>query len=140
VPVPHDAREPVQFVIDDGRHRLGILTDLGRPTPHVVRAMSRLDAIMLECNHDAGMLENSSYPASLKRRIGGDYGHLANHVSAQLLAAIDHDRLRTVVAAHLSRSNNLPELAREALAGAWGQDPEQILVADQDDGIQWVEV
>ena len=140
VPVPHDAREPVQFVIDDGKHRLGVLTDLGHPTPHVIRAMSRLDAIVLECNHDAQMLEQSSYPYTLKRRIGGDYGHLANHASAQLLAAIVHDRLRTVVAAHLSRSNNLPELAREALAGAWGQDPEKILVADQDQGLSWIAV
>ena len=138
VPVPHDAREPVQFVIDDGTTRLGVLTDLGRSTPHVVRAMSRLDAIVLECNHDSAMLEASSYPLSLKRRIAGDYGHLANQASSQLLSQIDHSRLRTVVAAHLSRSNNHPDLAREALASAWGQDPDRILVADQDLGLDWV--
>ncbi|HWS74206.1 MAG TPA: MBL fold metallo-hydrolase [Quisquiliibacterium sp.] len=140
VAVPHDAREPVQFVIDDGSARLGILTDLGHATPHVIRAMQRLDAIVLECNHDAAMLEASDYPAALKRRIAGDYGHLANRASADLLAAIDHSRLRTVVAAHLSRSNNRPELAREELARAWGQAPEAVLVADQDEGIDWVGV
>lgn len=140
VAVPHDAREPVQFVIDDGRSRLGLLTDLGRSTPHVIRAMSRLDAIVLECNHDSAMLEASDYPFSLKRRIAGDFGHLANGASASLLAAIDHSRLGTVVAAHLSRSNNRPELAREALARAWGQPLEAVLVADQDDGIDWVAV
>ena len=140
VPVPHDAREPVQFVIDDGSARLGVLTDLGRSTPHVLRAMQRLDAIVLECNHDEQMLEASDYPYQLKRRIAGDFGHLANRAAAQLLASIDHSRLRTVVAAHLSRSNNRPELACEALASAWGQGPESILVADQDQGFDWVDV
>lgn len=140
VAVPHDAREPVQFVIDDGAARLGVLTDLGHATPHVVRAMSRLDAILLECNHDVGMLEGGHYPPSLKRRVGGDYGHLSNAASAELLARIDHSRLRTVVAAHLSRSNNRPELARAALARAWGQPEEAIRVADQDDGIDWIAV
>lgn len=140
VAVPHDAREPVQFVVDDGTVRLGILTDIGHATPHVVRAMNRLDAIMLECNHDRRMLEESDYPMRLKRRISGDYGHLANDASARLLADIDHSRLRTVVAAHLSRSNNRPELARDSLARAWGQAPEAVRVADQDDGIGWIEV
>ncbi len=138
VPVPHDAREPVQFVIDDGSARLGVLTDLGRSTPHVVRAMSRLDAIVLECNHDTQLLATSSYPSALKRRIGGGFGHLPNDASARLLAEIDHSRLRTVVAAHLSRSNNTPELARNALAPAWGVSAEQIVVADQDDGFDWI--
>lgn len=140
VAVPHDAREPVQFVIDDGSARLGVLTDLGHSTAHVIRAMSRLDAIVLECNHDEAMLQASDYPMALKRRIAGDYGHLANSASAGLLAAIDHSRLHTVVAAHLSRSNNRPELAREAVARAWGQPPEAVLVADQDDGVDWVRV
>ena len=72
--------------------------------------------------------------------VGGDYGHLSNAASAELLARIDHTRLRTVVAAHLSRSNNRPELARAALARAWGQPEEAIRVADQDDGIDWISV
>jgi phosphoribosyl 1,2-cyclic phosphodiesterase len=140
VPVPHDAREPVQFVIDDGVARLGVLTDLGRSTAHVVRSMSRLDAIVLECNHDERMLESGDYPYSLKRRIGGGFGHLNNRAASELLGAIDHSRLRTVVAAHLSRSNNRQELAREALARAWGDGPESIVVADQDDGVGWIDV
>ncbi|HQD84292.1 MAG TPA: MBL fold metallo-hydrolase [Quisquiliibacterium sp.] len=140
VPVPHDAREPVQFVIDAGGRRLGVLTDLGRSTPHVLRAMSRLDALVLECNHDEGLLRDGNYPAMLKRRIAGDYGHLANAAAAHILGAIDQDRLRTVVAAHLSRSNNSPELARAALSAAWGCAPEDIVVADQDDGFGWIAV
>lgn len=138
VAVPHDAREPVQFVIDDGQTRLGVLTDLGHGTAHVVRAMCRLDAMVLECNHDAGMLEASDYPRMLKRRIAGPYGHLENTAAADLLAAIDQSRLRTVVAAHLSRSNNHPDLARAALAPAWaGASERDIRVADQDEGIAW---
>ena len=133
-------REPVQFVIDAGGRRLGVLTDLGRSTPHVLRAMSRLDALVLECNHDEALLRDGNYPAMLKRRIAGDYGHLANAAAAHILGAIDQDRLRTVVAAHLSRSNNSPELARAALSAAWGCAPEDIVVADQDDGFGWIAV
>ena len=141
VAVPHDAREPVQFVIDDGQTRLGVLTDLGHGTPHVVRAMSRLDAMVLECNHDAAMLEASDYPRMLKRRISGPYGHLENSAAAAILGAIDQTRLRTVVAAHLSRSNNRADLARRALAEAWsGASEDDVRVADQDEGIAWMAV
>lgn len=140
-PVPHDAREPVQYVIDDGRRRLGVLTDLGQGTPHVVQAFSRLDALVLECNHDAQMLaDNPRYPAVLKQRIAGPWGHLDNLEAARILAAIDASRLRSVVAAHLSRHNNRPELARQALVSADRLDPALIRVADQDRGIDWIAV
>lgn len=138
--VPHDAREPVQFVFDDGRHRLGVVTDLGFPSAHVVHSLQRLDALVLECNHDESMLERSAYPWSLKKRITGDYGHLSNDAAADLLAAIDHSRLRHVLAAHLSRQNNRPELAQAALARAWGSDVNQIGIVDQDAGLHWVEL
>lgn len=140
VAVPHDAREPVQFVFDDSLRRLGVVTDLGHATAHVVRALGRLDCLVLEANHDAAMLEASAYPWVLKRRIAGPYGHLENAAAAGLLAAIDHARLARVVAAHLSRQNNTPERARAALAHAWGVAPERIDVADQDDGMGWLEV
>ena len=141
IPVPHDAREPVQYRIEDGRASLGVLTDLGHGTPHVVRMLSGVQALVLECNHDAAMLMgNPRYPASLKRRIGGPYGHLENAEAARILAAIDRSRLRAVVAAHLSRHNNTPELARQALAGALEADARDILVADQDVGVDWIEV
>lgn len=138
--VPHDAREPVQFVFDDGRRRLGVLTDIGMVTQHVQRELDRLDALVLECNHDETMLAQSSYPWSLKKRIAGDYGHLSNDAAAKLLAGIDHSRLRHVAAAHLSQQNNHPDLARAALARAWGVDPSAIDVADQDSGLRWIEL
>jgi phosphoribosyl 1,2-cyclic phosphodiesterase len=136
-PVPHDAREPVQYVLDDGDGRLGVLTDIGHPTAHLSQALARLTALVLECNHDAGLLAASDYPPALKRRIGGRYGHLENGESAALLKGLDCSRLRRLVAAHLSRQNNRPALARAALGAAIGWDPVQVLVADQDDGLGW---
>lgn len=141
VPVPHDAREPVQYVVDDGRVRLGVLTDLGHGSAHVVRALARLDALVLECNHDPQMLEtNPRYTRSLKRRIAGPWGHLDNAQAARILQSIDRSRLCTVVAAHLSRHNNRPDLARAALASVFDDDPVRLRIADQDSGIGWIAV
>jgi phosphoribosyl 1,2-cyclic phosphodiesterase len=138
-PVPHDAREPVQFVLDDGVSRLGVLTDIGHPTAHLPTALSDLTALVLETNHDPGLLADSDYPPSLKRRISGRYGHLDNADSARILASLDRSRLRQVVAAHLSRQNNRADLAREALAAVMGWEPRQVRVADQDVGLDWTE-
>ncbi|MGE0800884.1 MAG: MBL fold metallo-hydrolase [Lautropia sp.] len=135
--VPHDAREPVQFTFDDGTSRLGLLTDVGRSTPHVVAALSGLTALVLECNHERSMLAAGNYPPALKRRIGGDWGHLENQAAAELLAAIDGRRLRTIVAAHLSRQNNRADLAQLALSAVLGCRPDEIGVADQDTGCDW---
>ena len=141
VAVPHDAKEPVQYVIDDGRCKLGVLTDLGHASAHVRRSYSGLDALVLECNHDADMLaSNARYPDVLKRRISGPWGHLANHAAAELLASLDTSRLRVLVAAHLSRQNNSPELARQALAQALASELQAVGVADQDAGFEWTEV
>ncbi|MBI4755435.1 MAG: MBL fold metallo-hydrolase [Betaproteobacteria bacterium] len=136
-PVPHDAREPVQFMLSDGRHRLGHLTDAGCTTPHIERMLSGCHALVLECNHDAELLEAGTYPRALKRRIAGRFGHLENSAARALLAALDRSRLNHVVAAHLSQSNNTPDLARSALAAAMGCEPEEIDVADQDTGLGW---
>ena len=136
--VPHDAREPVQYVASDGHYRLGVLTDAGHATRHLVDALSGCDALMLECNHDRTMLANSAYPASLKLRIGGAYGHLSNQTSAEILAALDRSRLKTVVGAHLSKQNNTPELAREAICGVLGSELTTVMIACQDEGFDWI--
>lgn len=136
-PVPHDAREPLQFVFSDGRHRLGVLTDTGCLTPHVLAMLDACNALVLECNHDARMLAESDYPPSLQRRIAGRLGHLDNASAAALLRQIDTRRLQHVIAAHLSERNNLPVLARSALAAALGCTTEWIGVADQDQGFAW---
>ena len=136
-PVPHDAREPVQYAFSDGVSRLGVLTDTGAVTPHIVDVLSACDALVLECNHDAQMLARSDYPAALKRRISGAYGHLDNDAAAALLSRIDAGRLRHVLAAHLSEQNNRPELATAALARALDCDPAWIGVACQEQGFAW---
>jgi phosphoribosyl 1,2-cyclic phosphodiesterase len=138
--VPHDAREPVQFVISDGAHRLGVLTDIGASTTHVERVLSGCDALVLECNHDLGMLWAGDYPKWLKQRISGPFGHLDNVASERLLAALDRTRLRHVVAAHLSHHNNRPELARAALARALGCEESWVGIATQDEGFGWREL
>ena len=140
VTVPHDAREPVQYVFGDGVRRLGVLTDTGSSTAHIQASLSGCEALVLECNHDLDMLMNGEYPPSLKARISGRWGHLDNAVSAAILSGIDRSRLRHVVAAHLSRKNNTPELARAALARALGCAPEWIAVATQEEGLAWREV
>lgn len=138
--VPHDAREPVQYVLGDGATKLGVLTDAGHATPHVINSLGGCDALMLECNHDRGMLASSAYPASLKYRIGGAYGHLSNQTSAEILAAIDRSRLKTVVGAHLSSQNNTPALAREALCSVIDDTGMTVMVADQREGFSWLEI
>ena len=137
-PVPHDAREPVQFVFGDGAHRLGVLTDLGCATPHVEAMLSGVDALVLECNHDAAMLENGPYPASLKRRVGGRFGHLENGQAAALLGKLKHDRLQCARAAHVPKKNNTSALAQAALAGALGCDADEVRVACQTNGFDWI--
>ncbi len=139
-PVPHDAREPTQFVFEDGLHRLGLLTDTGRGTSHIIDSLSGCDGLVMECNHDPAMLEASDYPYPLKRRISGDYGHLSNDVAAEIVSRLDRSRLRRIVAAHLSRSNNTPELARAALAAATGWEAARIGLADQDAGLDWIDL
>jgi phosphoribosyl 1,2-cyclic phosphodiesterase len=137
-PVPHDAREPVQYIFEDASSRLGLLTDIGRSTPHVVAALGGLSALVLEANHDRTLLADGNYPPSLKRRIGGDYGHLENQAAADILGALDRSKLHTVVAAHLSRQNNRAALARQALASVLKCVPDLIPVADQDLGSGWL--
>jgi len=138
--VPHDAREPVQYVASDGRHRLGVLTDAGHATPHMIHALGHCDALLLECNHDRTMLANSTYPPSLRQRIGGDYGHLSNDTAASILQAVDRSRLHIVVAAHLSQQNNTPDLALQALRSVVEEGELEIRVACQEQGFDWVDL
>ena len=136
--VPHDAAEPLQLRCSDGARHLGVLTDAGSATPHLIEHLRDCDALLLECNHDGAMLAASSYPASLKARIGGRFGHLSNDTAAGILAQCVHDGLRHLVAAHLSEQNNRPELARAALAAACGALPREIVVADPLHGFDWL--
>ncbi len=135
--VPHDAREPAQFVFSDGAARLGLLTDAGSLTAHMQAVLSGLDALVLECNHDLDMLWNGNYPQHLKERIAGKFGHLDNATAAQLLQSVDCGGLKHVIAAHLSEQNNTPELAGAALSQALNCEPHWIGIATQHDGFDW---
>jgi phosphoribosyl 1,2-cyclic phosphodiesterase len=137
IDVPHDAVEPVQFLLSDGERRLAILTDLGHPAPSVTAALSGLDTLVLEFNHDLQMLRRGPYSPSLKARIESDLGHLSNAQSVQFLESIDRSRLTHVVAAHLSRTNNRPHLASAALDCVRLSGQVQLDVADQVLGLPW---
>lgn len=136
-PVPHDAREPAQLVFNDGKHKLGVLTDVGAVTPHIIAMLTGCDALVLECNHDAQLLARSSYPYGLKQRIAGQFGHLNNQAAADLLSRLDTRSLQHLVAAHLSRQNNRPDLALTCLAAVLGGTPQWLGYADQERGFDW---
>ena len=138
--VAHDANEPLQLRLSDGAHDLGVLTDAGSATPHLLTHLQRCDALLLECNHDRGLLAASSYPASLKARIGGRLGHLANDSAAEILARCMHGGLKHLVAAHLSEHNNTPALASAALSAACGGSGPDIVVADPVLGFGWLDL
>ncbi|MFC5519340.1 MBL fold metallo-hydrolase [Polaromonas jejuensis] len=138
--VPHDAREPLQLSCTDGSAKLGILTDLGHATAHVLAHLQACDAMLLECNHDADMLARSAYPAFLKRRVGGPYGHLSNSAAADIARALVHQGLKHLVAAHLSAQNNQPALVQALIAEALSCGPEDIMVAKPDVGTGWLQL
>jgi phosphoribosyl 1,2-cyclic phosphodiesterase len=137
--VPHDAREPLQLSCTDGASKLGLLTDLGHATSHVLAHLAACHALLLECNHDIDLLEQSSYPPFLKRRVGGQYGHLSNVAAGDIARAVGHSGLSQIVAAHLSQQNNRPDLARQAMFEALGHATD-IVVADASTGTRWLSI
>lgn len=138
--VPHDAKEPLQLVCSNGDKRLGILTDLGHISSHVLESLQGCHALFLECNHDVNMLARSAYPPFLRQRVGGDYGHLSNAQAAAVLQELMHDQLRHVLAAHLSQQNNQASLVQAALAPVLNCAAEEVLYATQNEGSVWLEV
>ena len=138
VTVPHDANEPLQFIfreIDDGK-RLGVLTDTGHITSHIVKAFGQLNGLLLEFNYDPQMLENGPYPTMLKQRVGGNHGHLSNLQSLELLQKIDTSGLSCLIAAHISENNNDPSIVAELIAQL--QDIPAPVLANQDEGFDWI--
>ncbi len=107
----HDAVDPVALTFSSNGYKLGIVTDLGRPTSLILESIRHCNALILEFNHDLELLERSSYPLELKRRIRGPEGHLSNRQAARLLEQVTHGRLEFVVLAHLSQVNNSEKLA-----------------------------
>lgn len=140
VAVPHDAAEPCQFRLSSNGRSLGVLTDLGCVTPHVVASYRGCDSLLLEFNHDADMLQQGAYPAQLKRRVGGDWGHLNNHQAAQLLQQLDcAETLNNLVVAHISDNNNSRDCAEQALSTVL-DSLEEVVWAHQNEGFSWLQV
>ena len=122
VPTPHDAVDAVAFVIEDGTHRVGILTDMGHVFSGLREVLASLDAVVIESNYDEALLEESRYPDFLKRRIRGSGGHLSNVDSARLLHHCDNRKLQWVCLCHLSGQNNCPETAIRVHQSWLGED------------------
>lgn len=139
VAVPHDAREAAQFVFRAGGKSLGLLTDLGTVTPHVEAHFGGCDGLVLEANHDPQMLAQGPYPPSLKRRVGGAYGHLSNQQAAGFLQRVGCDQLQHLVVAHISEKNNSVATAREALADA-ADRVANCIFACQQQGFGWLQL
>lgn len=139
-PVPHDAREPVQLVAECPGGRLGILTDAGDVTAHIRAVLADCDALILECNHDPGMLRAGPYPPFLQRRVGGPFGHLSNLQAAALLDQLPTAWIRHLALAHMSAKNNRPALAMAAIRGVSESLAGRTHLALQDGPSSWLAV
>ncbi len=141
--VPHDAREPVGYVIEDDQGcRAGLVSDLGSRSQLAWGRLRDLDCLVIESNHDLQMLRTGPYPWYLKQRVASRHGHLSNHEAAAGVAELLGDRLSSVVLYHLSRTNNLPVLAAEAMGERLEREGSaaQIIVTSQDEPTYWLDV
>lgn len=113
--ISHDAANPVCYTFEAEGTKAALVTDLGMYDASIVSAVSEADILYLEANHDENMLLVGSYPYILKQRILGERGHLSNDAAARLICTVLHPGLRHVILAHLSKENNMPELAYETV-------------------------
>ncbi len=138
ITVPHDARQPVQYRFFHDGITVGVLTDLGSVSPHVQAAFSGCDMLLLEFNHDLEMLNRGPYPAALKRRVAGDYGHLNNEQAMAMLTSTAKGTPKVVIAGHISEQNNSVEAVSSRL-GTWSQETNtRVLYATQSQGFDWI--
>ncbi|WP_316368040.1 MBL fold metallo-hydrolase [Candidatus Thiodiazotropha sp. CDECU1] len=139
-PVPHDSREPCQFLFRAGDNTLGLLTDTGYVTPHIAAILQACDSLVLEFNHDPQMLANGPYPPSLRARVGGSHGHLSNHQAVELLKRLQTSRLQHLVASHLSEKNNSPALVTELVQQQLPDLSGRISIASQHEISGWFQL
>jgi phosphoribosyl 1,2-cyclic phosphodiesterase len=139
-PVPHDAREPCQYIFSDGKQRIGFLTDTGTITPHIIDVLDGCDALVLECNHDRELLSSGDYPEWLKQRIASRLGHLDNDTAAELLSRLDTSRIKYLVAAHLSQKNNSEAHVRRTIEPIFPCESDRFHIAPQHRPMPWLEL
>lgn len=113
--ISHDAAEPVAYRVKCENRKISVITDLGTFDEYTIDCLRNSDIIMAEANHDVRMLETGPYPYYLKQRILSDRGHLSNDNSGKLINSLLHDDLKAIFLAHLSKENNMPELAYETV-------------------------
>lgn len=139
VPVPHDAREPVQYLFNSDNHQLGILTDIGSLTGHVEAQYASCDALLIEANHDLDMLANGPYPEFLKERVAGQWGHLNNKQTARLVSVIEQQRMQHLVIGHISDKNNTLAKVKAAIEPVFPAQ-ERVIYACQQEGFDWLQL
>lgn len=137
VVVPHDSQEPVQFVVSNDQYKVGVLSDLGSLTPHVIDAYQNCHGLLLEANHDLQLLQQGAYPPALKKRVAGDYGHLNNQQAADLLSRLLWSGTQHVLASHISDKNNNLELVKKEFAQVLGCDWQDVDAAIQGQSTGW---
>jgi len=137
IPVPHDAREPVQFKFESEEKTLAIITDLGFGNKELINSIQQINALILESNHDEDLLHQSRYPKNLKNRIQSNYGHLSNEESLEILKKLNLNNLKWLGAAHLSKENNSPDLVKDAWKKVY---EDKINIIDPDFGMPWVSI
>lgn len=141
-PVTHDAQATVGFTLSDGRDKVGVATDLGIATRLVAEELRGCRTLVLESNHDEDLLRDGPYPWPLKQRIRSNHGHLSNRDSADLLESLCWEGLETIFLAHLSETNNHPELARKAAEQALSRQEccrPRLLIGRQDRPTGWID-
>lgn len=147
IAVSHDTIDPVCYKVTNGSSTVAVATDMGYYDAEIVENLKGLDAVLLEANHDVNMVQVGPYPYYLKQRVLGKKGHLSNENAGRLLGEIAHDDLKHILLGHLSKENNLPELAHEAvrLEITMGENPYKasdfdIRVAERDVPTDLIEV
>lgn len=138
--VPHDASEPVAFLISANGRRALVLTDIGSVTVRAVEKMRMANLALVESNHDTELLKIGPYPWPLKQRISGKYGHLSNDECAQLISSTGENGLCTVIFGHISKQNNNPDLVRITAENLFDGGRVKFAIASQDDPTQVFEV
>lgn len=140
VVVPHDAREACQFIFQVNQKKIGLLTDLGSVTPLVYEQYSDCNILLLEFNHDYEKLLSGSYPAKLKARVSGDFGHLSNRQACEFLRKVSTDQLDYLVAMHISEQNNCAKVVEQEIKEVELNPLTQLILAKQNQGFDWLQV
>ena len=140
LPVPHDAREPAQFIFGHQDRRVATITDLGHVTPHILDRVRGCDGVAVEFNHDLNQLAEGPYPEPVKARVSGPLGHLNNAQAASLVAETLHPSLQWILGLHVSAKNNSQDSVRSALAESAADALPRFDIASQEEPSGWYRI